>query len=122
MAAESKAGGNNPLLSESPEVFDDLIRSAGPASLLVVIESRMGRFLRERTSAEDILQDALLCAWRDRRECEWRGAKSFRSWLLSIIDNRLRDAMDYERAGKRGGGTPVVPLSALAAIPPPLAS
>lgn len=103
---------DNPLLSDSPGAFDDLVQSAGPASLLVVIESRMGRLLRERTSAEDIFQEALLHAWRDRRRCEWRGKKSFRAWLLSIIDNRLRDATAFESARKRGGGASTVPLDA----------
>ena len=107
--------GDDPLFSDSPGAFDDLVQSAGPASLLVVIQSRMGRLLRERTTAEDIFQEALLHAWRDRRRLEWRGRKSFRAWLLSIIDNRLRDATAYEGARKRGGGASPIPLDGRAA-------
>jgi RNA polymerase sigma-70 factor (ECF subfamily) len=96
--------GENPLLSDSPAAWQRLIESAGPASLLMAIEQRMSALLRHRLSPEDIFQDALLHAWRDRHLCEWRGVKSFRSWLLCIIDNRIRDAADHEGALKRGGG------------------
>ncbi|MBI3844933.1 MAG: sigma-70 family RNA polymerase sigma factor [Planctomycetes bacterium] len=72
----------------------------------------MGPLLRERTTPEDILQDALLQAWRDRLRCEWRGRRAFRNWILTIIDNRIRDTHELEQAAKRGGGA-VVSFSAL---------
>ena len=103
--------GDNPLRSESPVAWDDLIQAAGPPSLLVVIESRMSAALRRRIAPEDIFQEALLHAWRDRARCEWRGVKAFRSWLLSIIDHRIRDAADREDAEKRGGGRAVVSIN-----------
>jgi hypothetical protein len=51
-----------------------LIEAVGPASLLVVIKSRMSAKLCRQTTAEDILQEALLRAWRSRDGLEWRGA------------------------------------------------
>lgn len=102
--------GGNPLISQSGRDWDALIEAVGPASLLVVIESRMSEALRRAHAPEDILQDALLHAWRDRQSCEWRGLRSFRSWLLSIIDNRIREAADRLSAAKRGGGRESVPL------------
>lgn len=102
---------------DTPEAFDRLIRQVGPASILVLIESRMGDDLRRRLAPEDILQEALLHAWRDRGRCDWRGPVAFRSWLLAIIDNRLRDAAGHEGAQKRGGGRQPVSLSAEAATP-----
>lgn len=90
-----------------------LIATVGPASLLVAIECRMGRFLRERMTAEDILQDVLCLAWRERRRFEWRGRRAFRAWLLTLIDNRIRDARRHEEAQRRGGGAETVPFSAL---------
>ena len=102
--------GANPLHSQNGRDWDALIEAVGPASLLVVIDSRMSESLRRRHAAEDILQDALLHAWRDRQSCEWRGLRSFRSWLLSIIDNRIREAADRLSAVKRGGGREDVPL------------
>ena len=100
----------NPLLSDSPRAWDDLFQSVGPASLLVAIESRLGSSLRKVHAAEDILQEALLHAWNSPATCEWRGVKAFRSWLLSIIDNRIRDAADRQSAAKRGGNVPALSL------------
>lgn len=103
----------SPLCSNSPSAWDSLIEAVGPASLLVVIESRLSPALRRQTTPEDVFQEALLHAWRDRARCEWRGIRSFRSWLLSIIDNRIREAADRLGAEKRGGGREPVVASAL---------
>src|SRR5262249_6782117 len=104
--------GADPLrLPDAPEDWDRLIQGAGPASLLVFIESRMSETMRVRHAPEDILQEALLHAWRDRERCAWRGPKSFRAWLLAIIENRIRDAGAYESAQKRGGGKAPLPLA-----------
>ncbi len=103
----------NPLLSDSSSVWDRLIEAVGPASILVIIENRMSASLKRQFTPEDVWQEALLHAWRDRSRCQWRGLKSFRSWLLTIIDHRIRDAADYDSAAKRGGGTPRVPFSVL---------
>jgi RNA polymerase sigma factor (sigma-70 family) len=70
---------------------------------MVAIEGRMSAELRGRLSAEDVLQETLLHLWRDRERIEWRDAKSFRSLVLSMADNRIRDAADREFAQKRGG-------------------
>jgi len=83
-----------------------LIDSVGPAALLAVIYSRMGGRLHDRYAPEDVLQEALLHAWRDREQIEWRGARAFRSWLLTVIDNRIKDLADLESAQKRGGDRP----------------
>jgi RNA polymerase sigma-70 factor, ECF subfamily len=103
----------NPLLSSAPHVWEQLVEAVDPASLLVVIDRRMGAGLREVQTAEDILQEALLHAWRDRARLEWRGIASFRSWLLTIIDHRLQDVADQNSAAKRSAGGPTVPLSVL---------
>ncbi len=101
----------NPLLSDAPEVWDAAVRAAGPASLLVLIESRMGVVLRARLSAEDVLQEALLAAWQERTRFVWKGQRSFRNWLITVIEHRLLDAVDRETALKRGGGAAPVPLA-----------
>ena len=93
----------NPLLSESPGDWAALIESIGPASLLAVIEKRLGERLRDRYTPEDVLQEALLLAWRDREKFDWRGARAFRAWLLTVIDHRIADLADHENAKKRGG-------------------
>ena len=72
----------------------------------------MSAALRAVLSAEDILQDAFMHAWRDRRKLEWRGLPGFRSWLLTIIDHRIHDAADRHAAVKRDGGRAPVSLAA----------
>lgn len=72
--------------------------------LLLVVEQRMGEALLHRTSPEDILQEALLHAWRDRSSHRWQNIRVFRNWILSIIDHRIQDARDFHGAVKRGGG------------------
>ena len=105
--------GPSPLLSDSPAAWDSLIESVGPASLLVVIESRMSPALRRQTTAEDVLQEALIHAWRDRAQCEWRGLKSFRSWLLTIIDHRIGHLVAAANTQKRGAALRVTSYSAV---------
>ena len=98
---------------DSPSVWTGLIESVGPGSLLLIIESRSSAALKQQLAPEDILQDALLHAWRDRAQCEWRGLRSFRSWLLTIIDNRIRAAADHIGAIKRGGDRTTLTLSGM---------
>lgn len=106
-------GGGNPILSPSAQAWDDLIEAVGPASILVVIDTRMSDRLKRHIAPEDVWQETLLHAWRDRIGFEWRGLKSFRSWLLTIIDNRLRDLSAHHSAQKRGGDAPPVAFSVL---------
>lgn len=107
--------GENPLLSDSPLIWDRLIEAVGPASLLVVIASRLGAALARQYAPEDVLQETLLHAWRDRASCRWGGVGSFRRWLLGIADHRIADLADHEGAAKRGGGQAPVPFSVLQA-------
>ena len=93
----------NPLQSDDPRAFDRVVEAVGPASLLLVIDYRMDARLRTKLSAEDIWQEALLHAWRDRAQCKWAGLASFRRWLLGIIDHRIHDARDFFGAAKRNG-------------------
>jgi RNA polymerase sigma factor (sigma-70 family) len=100
----------NPLSSSDPRDWEQLIESLGPASLLAAIEGRMSAELLARHSAEDVLQETLLHLWRDRAKIEWRGAKSFRSLVLSMAIHRIQDASDAAAAAKRGGGLALISL------------
>jgi RNA polymerase sigma-70 factor, ECF subfamily len=106
-------GDNNPLCSDAPAAWDRLIEAVGPASLLAVIDQRMSAALKRDCTPEDVFQEALLHAWRDRERHEWRGVKCFRNWLLTVIDHRIHDLADQAGAQKRGGGR-VVALRASA--------
>lgn len=97
----------------NPRSWDALIDSIGPDSLLVVTNRWMGARLKNYCSAEDIWQDALFHAWRDRERHEWRGVKSYRSWILAIVKNRIRDLADQVDSDKRGGGRETLQFSFL---------
>jgi RNA polymerase sigma-70 factor (ECF subfamily) len=71
--------------------------------MVVAIEARMSAQLRARCSPEDIWQETLLHAWRDRASCEWQGVRAFRRWLLQIAEHRVQNLADREHALKRGG-------------------
>lgn len=106
-------------LPDDAEEWGRLIEEAGPASLLVAIEGRMGAALRRSATAEDVLQEALLAAWRSRASTRWQGPRAFRAWLLTIATNRLRDLVDANGAEKRGGGSATPTFSELAAADAP---
>ncbi len=91
----------NPLLAEDPHGWANLIDALGPASMLVAIQGRLGKDLRERIQAEDIWQETLMHAWRDRLQCKWTDVRGFRRWLLGIADHRIADARDFFNAAKR---------------------
>jgi RNA polymerase sigma factor (sigma-70 family) len=83
--------------------WEKMVAEAGPATLLVVAQSRLGSSLRDKVTAEDVVQEALMQAWRDRDKHVWRGPKAFRAWLVQIIEHRIHDLADHFAARKRGG-------------------
>jgi RNA polymerase sigma-70 factor, ECF subfamily len=91
--------------------WEGAVAAAGPASLLLLIARRSSPALRARWPPEDILQETLLQAWRSRETFEWRGLPGFRRWLVSILENRIRDLTEHEGAQKRGGDRPPVLFS-----------
>lgn len=97
------ATAENPLASGDPGAWSRAIQGVRPASIVALIDMRMSPALRQRIHAEDIWQETLLQAWRDRERFEWNGLKGFRCWLVQIAENRLRDAADREGALRRGG-------------------
>lgn len=111
----TSAGPSRPL---SAADFDRLVEASGPASLLLVISGWMSPALAARVAPEDILQEALMHAWRDRDQVALDGTpRGFRLWLLAIVKNRIHDAADRELALKRGGGAVRVPLAGDGALP-----
>lgn len=111
----------DPLHDDSPEAWDQLVRAIGPATMLACIGARLGDGLKARLSAEDIWQDALLVAWRSRAQCEWRGIRAYRRYMLSVIENRIRDSAGHFSAQKRGSGRLAASIEN-DSIPPPVVS
>lgn len=91
----------------TPSGWQTAVESTGLASLLVILDARMGD-LAGHVSAEDVLQDSLLNAWRARGSLQWLGHKAFRSWLLTVIDRTISDTRSRLHAAKRGGGKVVL--------------
>lgn len=98
---------------DQPSEWDRAVEAAGPASLLLLIVRRTSPALRATWPAEDILQEAMLHAWRARSTLEWRGLPAFRRWLISIIEHRIADLADQVRARKRGDGRSAILFSEL---------
>jgi hypothetical protein len=73
----------NPLLDGGAR-WDEWIDAVGPAAMLVRIEHRMGEVLERSSTPEDIWQETLLHAWRDRERCECPGFGIDRKWFLQI--------------------------------------
>lgn len=104
----------NPLVSETPGAWTALIEAVNPASLLVLINRKLGADLRARVGPEDVFQEALLHAWRDRERHAWQGPRAFRRWLVEIINHRICDLADRAASLKRGAGRRELPIEPVA--------
>jgi len=69
-----------------------------------IVATKMGKRLREIYEIDDIVQEALYEALRRLDSFEVRSEGSFRHWMASLVQNRLRDAARRVSAQKRGGG------------------
>lgn len=88
---------------KDPAQWDALIEAIGSPAILVVIASQLGDRLKRAITAEDVLQETLAMAWRDRDQHEWNGYRPYRGWLLGIARNVIHNAADWYAAKKRGG-------------------
>jgi RNA polymerase sigma factor (sigma-70 family) len=104
----------SPAPHRDPTEWGRLVESLDIASIFVVLGSWLGQKLRAEVSVEDIWQEALWCSWRDRDQHEWRNLSAWRTWLLSIAKNRVRDAGRTAGRTKRGGDHHIAPFSLLA--------
>ncbi len=85
-----------------PDAWERAVAAANPPLLLLFVERRLGVALRGKTTPDDILQDAMVEAWRSR-DSFMGDANDFRNWLLRIIEHRITGAADHFAALKRGG-------------------
>ncbi len=86
------------------EAWPALIQSLSVEAILVLISTWMGPKLRGMLTSEDLWQETLCMAWRDREQHEWQGLAPYRRWILGIARNRVREAVTRLGAQKRGGG------------------
>ena len=86
-------GGNKPALEQLCRVYGERIRR--------IIRLRMGKELRSRLESMDMVQDVLMCAFRDLEEFNYTSEGDFLRWLGQIAENRIRDNLDKLHADKR---------------------
>lgn len=103
-SASSRAAGDDPGHHTEPGRWEEIVRSMNPAAMQVVIGSSMSKKLREHCSPEDVWQETLTHAWRDRAQHTWEGPNAFRAWLFEIARNRIREIARGLSAEKRGAG------------------
>jgi len=75
--------------------FDELVRGYEPR-LRRLVEARLGARLRLRESleADDVLQEALLRAFRSLGGFEWRRDDAFVAWFGGIVEHVVRSAAE----------------------------
>lgn len=82
-----------------------------------MVALRLGRRIAAMEECEDLVQEALLGAFRDLGSFEHRSVGSFRNWLAKIALNRVREDARRAGAAKRGLGRVVeVDLAASAVL------
>jgi RNA polymerase sigma-70 factor (ECF subfamily) len=67
------------------------------------LQPRIPPQARRQFGVEDVLQEVLAQAFRDIKQFQYRDDASFFSWLKSIADHRLADALKGLGRKKRGG-------------------
>ncbi len=107
------AGGSEPRIDRAR--WEELVASSKPDAMLVVIASSMSKQLREHSSPEDIWQETLALAWRDRAQHSFETTAAFRAWLFEIAKNRIRETARRLASRKRGSGNAAKRMSDLGA-------
>jgi RNA polymerase sigma factor (sigma-70 family) len=113
-AASTRGSPEGPTHHTDPARWEEIVRSMNPAAMQVVIGSSMSKKLREHCSPEDVWQETLTHAWRDRAQHRWEGPNAFRAWLFEIARNRIREIARGLSAEKRGAGERTARFSELA--------
>jgi RNA polymerase sigma factor (sigma-70 family) len=98
-----------------PSSWGRLIDSIDAANVFVLIGGWLGPKARLEISVEDIWQETLWMAWRDRQQHEWVNLTRYRGWLLGIARHRVFEAVRSRSRLKRGGQVQTRPLSMLGA-------
>jgi RNA polymerase sigma-70 factor (ECF subfamily) len=73
------------------------------APLTAHVARRMPPSLQSVVGVEDIVQSTLTNVFQSMKQFEARDDASFLSWLLTIAENELRDAVRAQKRKKRGG-------------------
>ena len=69
--------------------------------VLAAVRARLGAELRSKVESWDILQDAMLASLKNIESFEHNSEGAFLNWLAKVVENRIRDRLDFFRAGRR---------------------
>lgn len=69
--------------------------------VLMAMRARLGRELRRKLDSSDVLQDAMLASLKNIDSFEHASEGAFLNWLCKVVENRIRDQVDFHRAGRR---------------------
>lgn len=86
------------------EAFRKLCGPESRERWLVAIAWSLPRRLRRKVDPEDILQETLAQAWRDRGSLEDVSSRGFHRWVLGISRHRVADTVRYYDQDKRRRG------------------
>ena len=69
--------------------------------LLQAARFRLGAALRARLDTMDLAQTAYHAAFRDLAHYRYEGKGSFSRWLLGILENKIRNSLEFFKAKRR---------------------
>jgi RNA polymerase sigma-70 factor (ECF subfamily) len=86
-------------------------------SLVRHVERQIPADLRGTLAGEDVCQEAYIAVFQEVASLRYREVPVFQSWLHTVVENKMRDAIRARRAAKRGGtGRNVADESSVAEI------
>jgi RNA polymerase sigma-70 factor (ECF subfamily) len=69
--------------------------------VLAAVRARLGAELRGKLESWDIVQDAMMASLKNVESFNQTSEGAFLNWLSKVVENRIRDQVDYFRAEKR---------------------
>ncbi len=69
--------------------------------VLAAVRARLGAKLRGKLESWDVVQDVFLASLKNVRSFKPTSEGAFLNWLAKIVENRIRDRLDYFDAEKR---------------------
>jgi RNA polymerase sigma-70 factor (ECF subfamily) len=69
--------------------------------VLAAVRARLGAELRGKLESWDVVQDALLASLKNVQAFNQTSEGALLNWLAKVVENRIRDQVDYFRADKR---------------------
>lgn len=95
------------LRTDDPASWDTLVKAAQPATMLLLIDARIGPALRQQVKAEEVWQDTLREAWKTRTRYKWKGLSGFKTRLLAIAQKQVKARLSEDGASPSPSNAPI---------------